>query len=61
MLGRIIEIEGEERRLSLDRGFLSISGPDGLLGQVPLFTFHRWQGTGRGDFKADRTRRTCRR
>ncbi len=36
MLGRIIEIEGEGRRLSLDRGFLSISGPDGLLGQVPL-------------------------
>ena len=36
MLGRIVEISGEGRRLTLDRGFLSISGPDGLLGQVPL-------------------------
>jgi len=36
MLGRIVEIEGEGRRLSLDRGFLTVSGPDGLLGQVPL-------------------------
>jgi CRISPR-associated protein Cas1 len=36
MLGRIIEISGEGRRLSLYRGFLEISGPDGLLGQVPL-------------------------
>lgn len=36
MLGRIIEIAGEGRRLSLHRGFLDISGPDGPLGQVPL-------------------------
>ena len=36
MLGRIVEIAGEGRRLSLDRGFLTISGPDGPLGQVPL-------------------------
>lgn len=36
MLGRIVEITGEGRRLSLDRGFLNISGPDGLIGQVPL-------------------------
>ncbi len=36
MLGRIVEISGEGRRLSLYRGFLEISGPDGLLGQVPL-------------------------
>ena len=36
MLGRIIEISGEGRRLTLDRGFLNISGPDGLIGQVPL-------------------------
>ena len=36
MLGRIIEIEGEGRRLSLDRGFMAVSGPDGLLGKVPL-------------------------
>lgn len=36
MLGRIVEIAGEGRRLTLDRGFLNISGPDGLLGQVPL-------------------------
>lgn len=36
MLGRIVEITGEGRRLSLDRGFLAITGPDGLLGQVPL-------------------------
>ena len=36
MLGRIVEIAGEGRRLTLDRGFLSISGPDGLLGQIPL-------------------------
>jgi CRISPR-associated protein Cas1 len=36
MLGRIVEIEGEGRRLSLDRGFLSVAGPDGLLGKVPL-------------------------
>jgi len=36
MLRRVIEISGEGRRLSLNRGFLSISGPDGLLGEVPL-------------------------
>ncbi|MGP0058488.1 MAG: type II CRISPR-associated endonuclease Cas1 [Beijerinckiaceae bacterium] len=36
MLGRIIEIEGEGRRLYLDRGFLAVSGPEGLLGKVPL-------------------------
>ncbi len=36
MLGRIVEICGEGRRLSLYRGFLEISGPEGLLGQVPL-------------------------
>lgn len=36
MLGRIVEISGEGRRLSLYRGFLEISGPEGVLGQVPL-------------------------
>ncbi len=36
MLGRIVEISGEGRRLSLHRGFLEIHGPEGLLGQVPL-------------------------
>ena len=36
MLGRIVEIEGEGRRLSLDRGFLTVAGPDGPLGKVPL-------------------------
>jgi CRISPR-associated protein Cas1 len=36
MLGRVVEIEGEGRRLYLDRGFLAISGPEGLLGKVPL-------------------------
>lgn len=36
MLGRIVEIEGEGRRLSLDRGFLAVTGPDGPLGKVPL-------------------------
>lgn len=36
MLGRIVEISGEGRRLTLHRGFLEISGPEGLLGQVPL-------------------------
>jgi CRISPR-associated protein Cas1 len=36
MLGRIVEIEGEGRRLSLDRGFLAIAGPEGRLGAVPL-------------------------
>jgi CRISP-associated protein Cas1 len=36
MLGRIVEISGEGRRLSLYRGFLQIHGPEGLLGQVPL-------------------------
>lgn len=36
MLGQIVEIEQEGRRLSLERGFLSISGPQGPLGKVPL-------------------------
>ena len=36
MLGRIVEIEGEGRRLSLDRGFLTVAGPNGPLGKVPL-------------------------
>lgn len=36
MLGRIIEIAGEGRCLSLYRGFIEISGPEGTLGQVPL-------------------------
>jgi CRISP-associated protein Cas1 len=36
MLRRIVEITGEGKRLSLDRGFLSISGPEGLIGTVPL-------------------------
>src|SRR5690606_23167143 len=36
MLGRIVEIEGEGRRLSLHRGLLTVAGPDGPLGQVPL-------------------------
>jgi CRISP-associated protein Cas1 len=36
MLGRIIEIEGEGRRLSLERGFLAVHGPEGRLGEAPL-------------------------
>lgn len=36
MPGRIVEISGEGRRLSLYRGFLEISGADGVIGQVPL-------------------------
>ena len=36
MLGRIVEIAGEGRHLSLDRGFLNIADRQGLLGQVPL-------------------------
>ena len=36
MLGQIVEIEGEGRRLSLERGFLAVAGPDGPLGAVPL-------------------------
>lgn len=36
MLGRIVEIEGEGRRLGLERGFLTVSGPEGVLGRVPL-------------------------
>ncbi len=36
MLGRIVEIEGEGRRLSLERGFLAVCGPEGELGRVPL-------------------------
>ncbi len=36
MLGQIVEIEGAGRRLSLERGFLTVTGPDGPLGTVPL-------------------------
>lgn len=36
MLRQVIEVSGEGRHLSLSRGFLAISGPDGPLGQVPL-------------------------
>lgn len=36
MLGRIVEIEGAGRRLALERGFLTVTGPDGPLGKVPL-------------------------
>lgn len=36
MLGRIVEIEGAGRRLALERGFLTVSGPEGPLGKVPL-------------------------
>lgn len=36
MLGRIVEIAGVGRKLSLHRGFLTIAGPDGVLGQVAL-------------------------
>ena len=36
MLGRMVEIEGVGRRLSLHRGFLAIGGPEGALGQVAL-------------------------
>jgi CRISPR-associated protein Cas1 len=36
MLGRIVEIAEAGRKLALDRGFLSISGPEGHLGNVPL-------------------------
>lgn len=36
MLGQIVEIEGEGRRLSLERGFLAVAGPDGPIGTVPL-------------------------
>lgn len=36
MLGQIIEIAGEGRRLTLARGFLEISGPEGRLGQASL-------------------------
>jgi CRISPR-associated protein Cas1 len=36
MLGQIVEISGEGRRLSLSRGFLEINGPEGRLGQAPL-------------------------
>ena len=36
MLGQIIEIAGEGRRLSLSRGFLEVSGPEGQIGQAPL-------------------------
>jgi len=36
MLGQIVEIAGEGRRLSLTRGFLEVSGPEGRIGQAPL-------------------------
>jgi CRISPR-associated protein Cas1 len=36
MLRRIVEITGEGKRLSLERGFLAISGPEGSIGSVPL-------------------------
>ena len=36
MLRRIVEITGEGKRLSLDRGFLAISSADGPLGSIPL-------------------------
>lgn len=36
MLGRIVEIEGAGRRLALERGFLTVAGPEGPLGKVPL-------------------------
>ena len=36
MRGRIVEIPGEGRRLTVERGFLNISSRDGLLGQIPL-------------------------
>jgi CRISPR-associated protein Cas1 len=36
MLGQIVEIAGEGRRLSLSRGFLEVSGPEGRIGQAPL-------------------------
>lgn len=36
MLGQIIEIVGEGRRLALSRGFLEVSCATGLLGQAPL-------------------------
>jgi CRISP-associated protein Cas1 len=36
MLRRIVEISGEGRKLSLERGFLAVSGAEGPLGRVPL-------------------------
>jgi len=36
MLGQIVEIAGEGRRLSLARGFLEVNGPEGRVGQAPL-------------------------
>ena len=36
MLGRIVEIAGEGRYLSVERGFLQISAKGQVLGQVPL-------------------------
>jgi len=36
MLGQILEISGEGRRLSLSRGLLEVNGPEGRLGQAPL-------------------------
>jgi len=36
MLGRIVDIEGEGRKLSVERGFLLVKGPDCTLGRIPL-------------------------
>jgi CRISPR-associated protein Cas1 len=36
MLRRIVEISGEGRKLSLERGFLVVSSADGPMGRVPL-------------------------
>ena len=36
MIGQIVEIQEEGRRLSLERGFLVVSTSDGPLGRVPL-------------------------
>ena len=36
MLGQIVEITTDGARLTLKRGFLQVSSPDGPLGQVPL-------------------------
>lgn len=36
MLRRIVEISGEGRKLSLERGFLAVSSADGPVGRAPL-------------------------
>lgn len=36
MLRRIVEITGDGKRLTLDRGFLTVTGPDGPVGSVAL-------------------------